>query len=106
MRQDTLQKGETDVSNTFFFDDQSDDIPQTLTVLVPSHPVVQGATGVLTVYPDHMHEGEVIVPTGPQLQQTSATDSTLSFADPGFTEFPTISRYQEVPQILATSAGW
>ena len=104
-RQDTLQKGATDVGNTFFFDDQSDDIPQPLTVLVPSHPAVQGATGVLAVYPDHMHEGEVIVPTGAQLEQTSATDPTLSFADPGFTEFPTIGVYQEVPQILATSAA-
>ena len=93
-RQDTLQQGATDVGDTFFFDDQSDDVPQPLTVLVPSHPVVQGATGVLAVYPDHMHEGEVMVPTGAQLTQTSATDTTLSFAGPGFTEFPTIGVYQ------------
>jgi len=52
-----------------------------------------------------MHEGEVIVPTGPQLQQTAATDLTLSFADPGFTEFPTLGGYQVVSQILATSAA-
>ena len=70
------------------FDDQSDDIPQKLTVLVPSHPAVQGATGVLQVYPDHMHEGEVMAPTGAQLAWTSATDKTLSFAGPKFTEFP------------------
>ncbi|KAN0098275.1 hypothetical protein V8E51_013938 [Hyaloscypha variabilis] len=102
----TLQKGATDAdNNTFFFDDQSDDIPQPLTVVLPSHPVIQGATGPLTVYPDHMHEGEVMVPTGAQLQQTAVTDSTLSFADPGFTEFPTIGGYQEVPKILATSAA-
>lgn len=104
-RVDTLQQGATDVGNTFFFDDQSDDIPQPLTVLLPSHPVIQGATGPLTVYPDHMHEGEVIVPTGQQLTQTSATDSTLSFADPGFTEFPSIGVYQEAPKILATSSA-
>jgi len=104
-RQDTLQQGATDVGNTFFFDDQSDDIPQPLTVLVPSHPVVQGATGVLKVYPDHMHEGEVIVPTGAQLTQTSAIDPTLSFAGPGFTEFPAIGGYQQVPQILAQSSA-
>lgn len=74
----------------FLFDDQSDDIPQPLTVLVPSHPVVQGATGVLQVYPDHMHEGEVTAPAGAQLSWTSATDNTLSFAGPDFTEFPSI----------------
>jgi hypothetical protein len=74
----------------FLFDDQSDDIPQKLTVLVPSHPVVQGATGVLSVYPDHMHEGEVMVPDRDQLAWTSATDDTLSFAGPNFTEFPSV----------------
>jgi hypothetical protein len=104
-RVDTLQKGATDVGDTFFFDDQSDDIPQPLTALVPSHPVVQGATGVLAVYPDHMHEGEVIAPTGAMLTQTSDSDSTLSFAGPAFTEFPTIASYQEVPLILATSSA-
>ena len=54
-----------------------------------------------------MHEGEVIVPTGAQLTQTSAADPTLSFAGPGFTEFPTIGvdQYQEVPQILAQSSA-
>jgi hypothetical protein len=103
-RVDTLQQGATDVGDTFFFDDQSDDIPQPLTVLVPSHPAVQGATGVLSVYPDHMHEGEVIAPTGAQLTQTS-TDTTLSFAGPGFTEFPSIGSYQQVPIILATSSA-
>jgi hypothetical protein len=57
-RVDTLRQGATDHGNEFFFDDQSDDRPQPLNVSDPSHPVVQGATGVLSVYPDHMHEGE------------------------------------------------
>ena len=107
-RRDTLQKGATDTGEMngapiYFFDDQSDDIPQPLNVLVTftSHPVVQGATGVLKVYPDHMHEGEVMAPTGALLTQTSATDSTLSFAGGGFIEFPTINGYQAVPEILA-----
>jgi hypothetical protein len=112
-RRDTLQKGATDDENApnstgdpvFFFDDQSDDRPQPLNVLVATHPVVQGATGVLKVYPDHMHEGEVIAPAphSPQLAQTYASDSTLSFAGPNFTEFPStpIGTYQEPPIILA-----
>jgi len=106
-RIDTLQKSGQDTDSLFYFDDQSDDIPQVLTLVLPSHPVVQGATGPLTVYPDHMHEGEVMIPTGPQLQQTAATDPTLSFANPGFIEFPTVGTpgYQEVPVLLATSSA-
>lgn len=100
-RVDTLRMGATDSATTFFFDDQSDDIPQPLHVLVPSHPAIQGATGPLSVFPDHMHEGEVLKPTGALLTQTSASDSTLSFAGAGFVEFPTVSGYQEKPIILA-----
>lgn len=103
-RGDTLQRSPTDTGDTFFFDDQSDDIPQPLTVLVPSHPAVQGATGVLKVFPDHMHEGEVIAATGAQLTQTYATDSTLNFAGSGFVEFPTVGGYQETPIILAQNS--
>ncbi|MEI9996933.1 MAG: hypothetical protein WDM91_20230 [Rhizomicrobium sp.] len=102
-RVDTLQKGATDSGTTFFFDDQSDDIPQQLTVLVSSHPAIQGATGPLTVYPDHMHEGEVMVPAGAQLTQTFNSDATLSFAGAGFVEFPTVGGYQEPVIILAQS---
>ncbi len=53
MRADSLQRSPTDthvnIDNVpiFNFDDQQDDIPPPLTVLVPSHPAVQGATGVL-----------------------------------------------------------
>jgi hypothetical protein len=101
LRADTLRRGDTDTSDVYYFDDQSDDIPQPLKVLVPTHPAVQGKSGVLKVYPDHMHEGEVIAPTGSQLTQTSATDSTLGFAGEGFTEFPTVDGHQEVPIILA-----
>ncbi|GEM_PF-2106854 len=100
-RIDTLRKGATDVGTTFFFDDQSDDIPQPLNLLVPSHPVVQGATGPLSVYPDHMHEGEVMVPTGDQLTRNFSNDSTLSFAGAGFVEFPEANGYQEPVVILA-----
>jgi hypothetical protein len=104
-RVDTLQRGATDPLGdplTFFFDNQSDDIPQKLNVLIPSHPAVQGATGVLTVFPDHMHEGEVIVPAGAQLTRTQASDASLSFTSAGFVEFPELAGYQEVPVILAT----
>ncbi len=108
-RVDTLQQGKTDagVDNEgnliFFFDDQSDDIPQYLTVLAPTHPAIQGATGVLHVYPDHMHEGEVMVPTAAQLAQPSASNG-LGFAGPNFVEFPTINGRPVLPIVLATSS--
>jgi hypothetical protein len=50
-----------DHNNQFWFDNQSDDIPQVLTVL-HSHPVLQSPNGLITKFPDHMHEGEVTVP--------------------------------------------
>ncbi|WP_347986203.1 hypothetical protein [Methylomonas sp. AM2-LC] len=108
-RIDTLQHGVGDSTDSsgnlhFFFDNQSDDIPQPLYALIPSHPAMQGASGVLTIFPDHMHEGEVIAASGDQLKQTSASDTTLAFAGAGFTEFPSISGYREPPKVLAQVA--
>lgn len=105
-RIDTLQPGVGDTTDSsgnlqFPFDNQSDDIPQPLYVLLPSHPAVQGASGTLSIFPDHMHEGEVIAASGAQLTATSGNDSTLAFGGAGFTEFPSISGYQETPKILA-----
>jgi len=108
LRVDTLQPGEgdfNDASNgnalTFYFDNQSDDIPQALDLLNSSHPAVQGASGPLTVFPDHMHEGEVIAPSGQMLMQTHASDSTLGFTAANFIEFPAIANYQQPAEILA-----
>ena len=89
-RIETTQPGH---SETFLhFDDQSDDIPQPLTLRWYSsqqniffsqqypHPLMCGPNGAIKVAPDHMHEGEVIVPWD--------TGATLSFAGTGFREYP------------------
>ena len=106
-RADTLIRGVADpphqnnVNDTFYFDDQSDDLPQQLTVTVPTHLAVQGKTGVLKVFPDHMHEGEVLIPSGAQLAGTHQ-DADLAFTAPGFVEFPTAGGHQTLPILLAT----
>ena len=62
------------------FDDQSDDIPQprlryytyaqsifSVGVFMP-HPLLCGPAGAIVTFPDHMHEGEVVV--SPDLNAT------------------------------------
>ncbi len=114
-RADTLVRGATDIAAVppqLFFDDQSDDIPQVLSAVLPTHPAIQGKSGVLKYFPDHMHEGEAWGPApvdangnpNPVLAATAASDSTLAFAPAGFVEFPTLGGYQECPFVLATCA--
>jgi hypothetical protein len=70
-RHDTLRPGG---DSQFQFDDQSDDIPQDI---IPTnfgwgspykidvsfpHPLLCGPRGTIRVLPDHMHEGECLVP--------------------------------------------
>jgi hypothetical protein len=69
-RHDTLVSGH---DSAYTFDDQSDDIPQTITprlyvggshlirTFYP-HPLLCSPSGRITVLPDHMHEGECVVP--------------------------------------------
>ena len=80
-------------ADQWFFDNQSDANPQPLTFpLGTSHPILQGANGPISGFPDHMHEGMVITPW-------SYTEPLL----PGDTrmEYPTVAGYQEKPVILA-----
>jgi len=90
-RADTLQLAADD---TWHFDNQSDDIPQPL--LFPNgttHPILQGANGPISSFPDHMHEGQVINPW-------SFTDPLL----PGDArrEYPSVAGLQTKPILLAT----
>ena len=74
------------------FDDQSDDIPQTIrwkrywTGILKRrpHPVLCGPDGPIDVLPDHQHEGEAIVP-----------------AVAGDPHWPTKAGHQEVPEVIA-----
>ena len=80
-RADTLVKNTkavpfADTDQQFYFDDQSDDIPMTLSAppdgskalndptLDPDvvHPILRGSNGAIYRFPDHMHEGEVVTP--------------------------------------------
>ena len=77
-----------DGSNADFdFDDQSDDVPQTIRYKtyrlrglasrylrpVRPHPVLCGSNGPVDVLPDHQHEGEAIAPV-PVLGRSCAAD--------------------------------
>jgi hypothetical protein len=89
------------------FDNQSDDIPQPLTLRwyrqsialflenrYP-HPLLCGPNGPIKVAPDHMHEGEVIEPWD--------TTAKLTFAGQSFVEYPKSSLgAQPLPEIVAS----
>ncbi|KAK0703664.1 hypothetical protein B0T26DRAFT_757182 [Lasiosphaeria miniovina] len=61
-RADTLQPNAIpNVIGDYNFDCQSDDKPQKLTLVSgTTHPLLQVPGGLLDVFPDHMHEGEVL----------------------------------------------
>lgn len=118
-RVDTLRSGHSDPAASggvpvLWFDNQSDDIPQQITptmysVLNPvtgtfslqPHPLLSSTAGPITVLPDHMHEGEVILPWNPTLN--GANDPSLAFAGANFVEYPAGSDGNPVmPQIVAT----
>ncbi len=92
-RADTLQPS---VGGGFFFDSQSDRVPQPLQVHDSTHPILQVPSGVLNRYPDHMHEGMTVVPW-----TTSATYSFLGSAPrPEYPALP--AQPLEAPKLLAT----
>jgi hypothetical protein len=94
-----------------FFDDQSDDIPQYLHLsgaenmcvdprvyaINPQlvHPLLQGPSGPILAFPDHMHEGEVILPY--------ELDRVFQFAGQQFEEYPFGPNGQVLPQVIARS---
>jgi hypothetical protein len=100
-RHDTLVAGH---NPTVTFDDQSDDIPakiypkfygpqnQFFSIRYP-HPILCGPGGIITVLPDHMHEGECVVPD----------DVTRSYTFDGYTttEYPSGSMGQISPDVIA-----
>ncbi|MEX3943319.1 hypothetical protein AB4Y44_27970 [Paraburkholderia sp. BR10937] len=105
-RIDTTQPGHNDPQKgTVLFDDQSDDIPQpinlrwyTQSASVFSrwsypHPLLCGPQGAITAFPDHMHEGEVIVPTD--------LSATFTFKGKQFVEYPKTGLVPTSPEIVA-----
>jgi hypothetical protein len=103
-RIETTQRGSGE--SYTHFDDQSDDIPQPLTLRWYStktgpltaarypHPVMCGLKGPIVVAPDHMHEGEVITPWNPNV--------TLKFGGDEFVEYPHDEQGRQwLPEIVA-----
>lgn len=95
-----------DASNVVVFENQSDDIPQKLrlkfyewrrgawTREVYPHPVLCSRWGAIDEFPDHMHEGEVVVPDD--------LDQVMSLGGATFDEYPRDSSGQRVsPEVVA-----
>jgi hypothetical protein len=95
-RADTLRQNPTiDTPAAFQFDDQSDDIPQTLNFPPgPVHSILQGPNGTISSFPDHMHEGEVVTPVN--------LGEVLTIGGQSVTEYPTLNGYQPAPAVIAT----
>lgn len=100
-RHDTLVAGH---DTAYTFDDQSDDIPAKIHPKMYGvknryfswqypHPLLCGPHGVINVLPDHMHEGECVVPKN--LGQTFTFDGYTG------TEYPSGSQGQVVPDVIA-----
>jgi len=100
-RHDTLVQGH---DAAFTFDDQSDDIPAQISPTFYGiknkyfgfrypHPILCGPGGIIDVLPDHMHEGECVVPSNLSKSYTFAGYSTV--------EYPTGPNGQVIPDVIA-----
>jgi len=98
-----------DINNVVVFENQSDDIPQVLRLKqyqwsqhkwyreVYPHPLLCSPSGSITEFPDHMHEGEVVVPTN--------LDDEMKIGDKIFDEYPKDRNGNRVsPEVVAW--GW
>ena len=111
-RIDTLQKNKTvhtgaeaqynDTDTQFYFDDQSDNNPQQLTLPASNgevHPILRGRSGNLNIFPDHMHEGEVVTPIN------LGNIINLSGGPQNYKEYPDNGNgFQPTPIIIATGS--
>jgi hypothetical protein len=102
-RHDTLTPGHDSIVT---FDDESDDIPQTI---VPRyyglgavglrsrpHPLLCGKDGVIDILPDHPHEGEVVDDADINL------DDTYTFGSyAGVAEYPAYGGVRPTPEVIA-----
>jgi hypothetical protein len=106
-RLDTLRQG---IDPGFQFNDQSDDVPQEIRPkFYPDmngrdahpHPLLIGGDFAITVLPDHMHEGECVIP--------KKLDEVIKFGGMVFDEYPSLlnTDVRLGPEVVAisTSAG-
>lgn len=108
-RADTTQKnplGDYDLDNDgtdenhVYFENQSDSIPQPITPVTPTHPILRWDGLDITVYPDHMHEGKALGED--DLIEDHYTLPLPAGVALGFVEFPVVDGERETPQIIAT----
>lgn len=99
---DTVQKNpQSDYSGETveftFFENQSDSIPQPITpTSSPAHAILRRNGNDITVYPDHMHEGN-----------TLGLAELQPFIDGGtLTDFPSLDGHRELPEIIATGQSF
>lgn len=86
------------IDNIVWFENQSDSVPQTITPTTsPAHPILRHDDSDVTVFPDHMHEGNT-------LGEVSGYDysQTLAFSGQAVVEFPALAGHRELPRIVAT----
>lgn len=100
-RHDTLVAGHDSI---YTFDDQSDDVPASIVPTIYGlknkyfsqcypHPLLCGPNGTISVLPDHMHEGECIIPQ--DLKQETTFDGYVS------AEYPSLDGFGAVPDVVA-----
>lgn len=102
------RRNDTNVFNagSNLFDDQSDDVPQTITPRFYSrttgifrfrypHPLLCGPNGAIRVMPDHPHEGQCKTP--------GSLDETVSVSGPDTPEYPpaTAGGPRPTPEIIS-----
>ncbi|MFT4254291.1 MAG: hypothetical protein QM608_17640 [Caulobacter sp.] len=82
-----------------WFENQSDSVPQPLTIQAPLHDILKRPDGVaITRFPDHMHEGKTLDEVvGYPYDTASAT-----FVGEVFPEYPIVAGHREMPRIVAT----
>ncbi len=103
-RADTLRPDSAD--GKYYFYGQSDPTPQPVSYPPgPVHQVMQGPSGPIASFPDHMHEGEAIEldPSSPFLTD-SVSFSGGALGTKTFTEFPAVGgtgSYRERPAVIA-----
>lgn len=85
--------------NFIWFENQSDSVPQPITALSPTHPILKRADGTtIDVYPDHMHEGQTLGEVASYAYDTASA----TFDGQSFTEFPEVAGERPLPTVIAT----
>lgn len=81
-----------------WFENQSDSVPQPIAPATsPAHPILRRGGADITVYPDHMHEGQTLgTVAGHDYAQNSPFGNTTK------PEFREIAGHREMPQVIAT----